>query len=701
MKRLFGGLSIALLLAVSLAVWAGDPEHDTSAQESRQTVLPLSAVVLYSSGVGYFQRDGSVDGRGHLELRFKVDNINDLLKSMVVQDFGGGRVATVTYDSRDPVTKTLKSFAVDLTTHPSLGEFLGQIRGESIEVATPNPVRGVILGVEKKREQMGDKEIVEVEYLNLLAQDGLRSLPLNQLQRIQLTNERLDAELRQALTVLASSHDTQKKTVALEFDGEGRRRVRIGYIIETPVWKTSYRLVLAEKERPFLQGWAIVENTTDEDWQNVHLSLVSGRPISFTMDMYEPLYVQRPAVVPELYASLKPQTYGEAMEASESKSAAALSSMSGAFTSERMVAKSLRGSSNEGASLGVGAGAVLGTPAQQLAELRLQQGVISVAQATELGEVFQYTINTPVSLARQKSALLPIVNEEIGGTKLSIYNERVHAKHPLNGFRLKNSTPLHLMQGPITVFDGGTYAGDARIEDLPPGQERLISYAIDLKMEVEPLAKPGQQQLVSVSIRKGTLFTTHKAIEEKIYNVENRDQKKKEVLIEHPFRADWQLVEPSKPAERSREVYRFAVTVDAGQHAQLRVREEKPLQQAVQLMDSGSDLIASYVQAEEVGPQVKEALQKVVALRDRLNQTTAQRSRLEQRINEITQEQARIRENMARLAQNSELYNRYVSKLDQQETEVEKLRQEIEVLKTTEDAQRRELNDYLLGLDIS
>ena len=134
---------------------------------------------------------------------------------------------------------------------------------------------------------------------------------------------------------------------------------------------------------------------------------------------------------------------------------------------------------------------------------------------------------------------------------------------------------------------------------------------------------------------------------------------------------------------------------------QLRVREEKPLQQAVQLMDSGSDLIASYVQAEEVGPQVKEALQKVVALRDRLNQTTAQRSRLEQRINEITQEQARIRENMARLAQNSELYNRYVSKLDQQETEVEKLRQEIEVLKTTEDAQRRELNDYLLGLDIS
>jgi chromosome segregation ATPase len=297
--------------------------------------------------------------------------------------------------------------------------------------------------------------------------------------------------------------------------------------------------------------------------------------------------------------------------------------------------------------------------------------------------------------------LLPIVNEEVEGTKLSVYNERVHAKYPLNGFRLKNSTALHLMQGPITVFDGGAYAGDARIEDLPPGQERLISYAIDLKAEVEPLAKPGQQPLVAVSIRKGTLLATRKAIEEKIYNVKNRDQKKKEVLIEHPFRADWQLAESGEPAERTREVYRFAVMVDAGQHAQLRVREEKSLQQTILLTDAGPDLIASYVQAEEVSPKVKEALQKVVALRDRLDQTTTQRNRLEQRINEITQEQGRIRENMARLAQNSELYNRYVSKLDQQETDVEKLRQEIETLKATEDTQRKELNDYLLGLDIS
>ena len=280
-----------------------------------QATLPLTKIVLYASGVGYFQRDGQINGHGQVALRFKVDTVNDLLKSMTVQDFDGGQVSTVTYDSRDPITRTLKSFAIDLTDNAGLGNLLWQMRGERVEVATPNLVQGVIMGVETKKERVGDKDVIEVEYLNLLTDNGLRSIPLPQVQQLRVTNEQLNAELRQALAVLATSHDTQKKTVTLDFSGQGSRRVRVGYIMETPVWKTSYRLVLSDTEAPFLQGWALVENTTDEDWQDVRLSLISGRPISFTMDMYEPLYAQRPVVVPEVYAALRPQTYGQAMEA--------------------------------------------------------------------------------------------------------------------------------------------------------------------------------------------------------------------------------------------------------------------------------------------------------------------------------------------------------------------------------------------------
>jgi hypothetical protein len=270
----------------------------------------------------------------------------------------------------------------------------------------------------------------------------------------------------------------------------------------------------------------------------------------------------------------------------------------------------------------------------------------------------------------------------------------------MNGFRLKNATALDLMQGPITIFDGGIYAGDAQIADLPAGQERLLSYALDLKTEVEPQGAPGQEMIAAASLKKGVLVVTRKAIQERTYNVANREAKPKLVLVEHPYRSDWKLVEPATAKERSRDVYRFEVPVAASGKAQLKVREERQLQQTVRLLDSGSESIAFYLQAKEVSPKVKEALQKVVGMRDRIGQISGQRSQLEKRVEEIGKEQGRIRDNMGRVAQTSDLYARYLKRLDEQETEIERLRKEIDALRTTEERQKRELNDYLVALDI-
>lgn len=719
MKRILNCL-FALALSFSHAhpaLAATAAEAKASDTPARISTLPLSEVILYSSGIGYFERNGEVEGHAKVDLRFKVDDINDLLKSMVVQDLDGGHVSTVTYGSRDPINKTLKSFGIDLTDNPTLGQLLDQIRGEAVEVMRPGPLAGTILGVEKKIQPAGENKTVEVEFLNLLTTDGLQSVPLSQVQRIKLNNDRLNGELRQALEALATSHDTQKKTVSVDFDGSGKRKVAVSYIAQTPVWKTSYRLVLDDKDQPFLQGWAIVENTTDEDWNNVRLSLVSGRPISFTMDLYQPLYTTRPLVEPELYLSLRPQVYGDAIEgkalAQGADKAGADRRDNNAFfagQSERARAAGLggagvpqapRASANLAAkSLRAEDGALMEKREMLGRRLSLERGVSSSTQTAEAGELFQYSITAPVTLARQQSAMLPIINQKVHGEKISIYNPGSHDKHPLNGLRFKNTSSLHLMQGPITVFDGGTYAGDARIEDLAAGQDRLLSYALDLKTEIEPLVTTSASDLVSVKIQKGVLIAGRKAREEKTYTIKNRDQKKKRVLIEHPFRADWQLIEPKEPDERSREVYRFAVNVDGEKSSKLVVREEKQFTETVQLMNSGSDLIVLYLRAPKISSKVKEALQKVAALRERASQTVGERSRREQRIKEITDEQVRIRENMTRLSQQSDLYNRYVKKLDQQETDLEKLRQEIESLKSTEKDNQRELDDYLRNLNV-
>ncbi len=695
----------------------GTPGTEVSAS------LPLTDVVLYSSGVGFFEREGQVEGDARIDLNFKTENINDLLKSMVVQDLDGGQVRAVTYGSRDPLAKTLKSFGLDLTANPSLGDLLNQARGEPIEVFWPNLVTGTIIGVEDRIKPAGDNKTVKVAYLNLLTAEGLQSIPLEQTQRIQLLNPRLNQELRQALESLANGHDTQKKSVSLAFHGNGKRRVSVAYIAQTPVWKTSYRLVLDEKQPAFVQGWAVVENTSDEDWQNVHLSLISGRPISFVMDMYQPLYTSRPFVEPELYASLRPQVYGDRIAGAEERErAVALNlptpAMQPAAPGAR--ANSFGGGFGGGGGmaaggpirkeamfaargLGVQAGAAASSDmlSEKLSREIQNSGVVSAAQGLQTGELFQYAIKAPVTLARQKSAMLPILNDKIEGQKVSIYNERVLAKNPLNGFRLKNTTDLHLMQGPITVFENGTYAGDARIEDMAPKQDRLISYAIDLETEVEPDNGEGKQELVSVKIKKGTLVALRKFTQEKIYRVKNRGKKAKTVLIEHPYQSDWKLIEPAEPKERSRDVYRFAVDVGSGKSDKLRILQEQQTSEAIELTGGLTpDQITYYLRAQKISQRIKSALEKVASMHDKINQTAGERTRHEQRIGEITQEQARIRENMARLNASSTLYARYVQELDQQETELQQLRQQIASLKSEATKQQRELNQFLMSLDI-
>src|SRR5262245_28376969 len=308
------GLGIAGGLGGDKILGAGAPS-DVKQDVKPAVSLPVTRVVLFNSGVGYFSRSGEVADDARVDLAFPEADVNDLLKSMVLEDFNGGRIAAVSYDSREPITRTLASFAVNLNGNPTFAGIVSQMRGERVEVTIspgaanqPGKLSGVIVGVEKQKEAKGNTPI-DVELLNLWCAEGLRSVRLADVQSLKFANPVVESEFRRALDVLALSHDSQKKAVSLHFAGEGKRKVQVGYVIEAPIWKTSYRLVLGEKERPYLQGWALVENPTDEDWSGVRMALISGRPISFKMDLYNPLYVARPVVEPELFASLRPVTY--------------------------------------------------------------------------------------------------------------------------------------------------------------------------------------------------------------------------------------------------------------------------------------------------------------------------------------------------------------------------------------------------------
>ncbi len=762
--------------------------------------LPVKQVVLFSSGVGYFQREAEIDGNQRVDLSFPVTDINDLLKSLVLQDLGGGQVSAVSYDSRDPVEKTLRSFAIDLTSNPTFGQLLNQARGEKIEVVMqptttqPFTLAGQVVGLERQRQIVppspgGNGGMVETEMLNILTAEGLRTLPLLQVQRVRFLNPVLDGELKRALEVLALSHDTQKKTVSLHFTGDGKRPVRVGYVVENPIWKTSYRLVLKDKDKPFLQGWAVVENPTDEDWTQVRMALVSGRPISFQMDLYQPLYVPRPVIEPELFASLRPQAYGGAMSPDGRRTLTGsgdgtlgiwtkltpgerpvtlkTTPMSGAagvirpgdrvdivagngvvlqnievLARDHSVQNTATGRPSiddrttlrlsqqqiELLNRGTGVGSVrlvprrvadgekeeerLGQTSADLdglairnasREMNLARGIVSAATATEMGDYFQYEIAQPVTLARQKSAMIPIVNQSVEATKVSIYNESVHAKYALHGLKFKNTSKLHLMQGPITVFEGNSYAGDARVMDLQPGEERLLSYAIDLGMEVEPVAKPlgdNADQITTVKIVKGLIHATHKYRETKTYNVKNRSDHERTVLIEHPFRADWKLMTPEKAAERSRDVYRFQLAVGPGKTASQEVVEETTGVTQIALGNRDDPTIRFYLSHTAPSAKVKAALEKVLELRLKQDGTTRELGQVENRLREIGEDQSRLRANLKEMPPTAAAYKRYLEKFDVQETEIEKLQEQAKQQRKQAEQERKEFEAFLAGLDV-
>jgi hypothetical protein len=653
--------------------------------------VPVTKVMLFSSGVGYFEHAGTVRGNSSTELRFKTSQINDILKSIMLQDQDGGRIGTITYPSQDPLSKTLKSFQVDITQNPTLADLLNQLRGARVSVQTGGEaLAGTVMGVELRARPAATGQPMSTPVLNLLSGATIRSVELQSISNLSLDDPQLQEELTKALAALAQARDQDKKPVNIAFSGAGDRRVRIGYVVETPIWKTSYRLMLEPKSNVArIQGWAIVENQTESDWNNVSLSLVSGRPISFTMDLYQPLYAKRPNVVPELFASLRPQVYAGGITA-RADTVQMRGAVSG--TAERRI-----GYGPDGRPLGNQLNEVVVTAADATSALQksfyADNSVQAMTNSLKLGELFQYTVGN-VTLARQKSAMIPIITDTVCIERVSIYNARVLSTNPLNGVWFKNTTGKHLLQGPLTVLEKDAYAGDAQVDNVPPDQSRLVSYGIDLDVTMNQ--KGGQtESIVGAKIVKGTLVLNRKLVQTVTYIADNKSSQSKELVIEHPVQPEWKLVDTPKPFETTPSVYRFKGTAPANKVTTLVVKQEWVREETVELPGGDLSELLIYSRSAEMPKAVRDALVKAIKMREAISDLDRQIAARVQQVGEITAEQNRIRENMRILPQNGQYYDRLLAKLNEQESTIEKLQAERKELTSRRDAARKELDDYL------
>ena len=390
----------------------------------------------------------------------------------------------------------MQSFAVNLTGNPGFGQLLGQARGEKVEVtlqqgnaAQPGTVTGSVIGVEKQKQHAGKDGTVEVEMLNLWCAEGMRSVKLADVQRVRFLNPVLEGEFKRALETLALSHDTQKKAVSLTFNGEGKREVRVSYVVENPIWKTSYRLVLSTKKdgKPMLQGWAIVDNSQRGGLEG-RAHGAGHRPAHLLPDGPLPAAVRPPPrrrarVVRLPPAAHLPRRDGETDCARRRRQEAGpVQRIGGGLQMPAPAKAPPRGAARD-------RDAPMASRSGSRAGHGPEQGRGVVGDGGRAGRLLPVRDRPPGHAAAAEKRHAAHRPEGRRGRRVSIYNEATQAKHPLLGLKFKNTTGMHLMQGPITVFEGSSYAGDARVLDIQPKDERLISYAIDLGTEVEPVAK--------------------------------------------------------------------------------------------------------------------------------------------------------------------------------------------------------------------
>jgi hypothetical protein len=714
-------------LAASLAPIARGQENKTADTAAAKAVsgtdtLPVRKITLYRSGVGYFERAGEVADNAEIQLRFGTDQINDILKSMILLDRDGGRVESVQYGSKEPLAKRLASFGINIANNPSVPDLLNQLRGATVKVSVAGAdIVGTILGVEMRKQPGGkDQQPIDVPVLNLVTAAGVKSIAVADINTFEIQDKELAAELNKALSALAEYRADRTKTVDLRFNGAGKRRVAVGYVHEMPVWKTSYRLILPEldsegktKGQLTVQGWAVVENTTDQDWKDVQLSLVSGRPVSFQMDLYEPLFSARPWVAVPTIPGVAPRIFGLGIDAEQMAAGEKMGLSDDAMMSNRMRAESLQKSVNKpaappapmSAGMGRSRGAA-GVPADFnrdgaiTTEDLASYAPRAAAQAATIGEVFQFQVEAPVSIERQRSAMIPIMTAAVSGRRVSIFNAADGSQFPMRGVEITNDSNLALLPGPISVLDGAAYAGDAQIGQIPKNDKRMLAYALDLEMAV--ITKPeSHSKMTKITIVDGSMHQSFKDRLLTTYELANKDTAHGRTLIlEHPKSPGYELVETEKPTELTPDLFRFTIPVEAGKAKKFSVTQERTRYEDVGVTSFDMNTLLVYKKDGKVSDEVLAAFRKAADKQAAIAGTERSIAQLTANIDEISKDQTRIRQNMNSIDRASQLYTTFMTKLTAQEATLEDIHDRQTKLQKQLSDQRNDLNEYLRTLSV-
>ncbi|OYY45806.1 MAG: hypothetical protein B7Y08_03135 [Rhodospirillales bacterium 24-66-33] len=627
--------------------------------------LALKRVMLSSGGLGYFEYEASVDGDATLKLTVSLGQVDDVLKSLVVYD-DKGSVGGLSLPGREPLAQAFKDLPFDQNSLGSPAELLQTLKGAQVTVGGSRSISGRIVSVEEDSVALPDnKGMVKRTRVTLYTDRGLQQFILEDAENLQFADAALRDKVGQALVAIQGNRAKDARTIDLSIRGQGKRTVRVAYIVEVPVWKASYRLTLGADPaaaRSGLQGWAVVENLSGQDWKDVELTLVSGRPVAFHQALYNAYYVTRPEVPVEIAGRLMPGIDRGGVTADQQRAKSSLPMPAPAPYRARQERS-------------VGAPAMAPPPPPPAGLAAAAEQIEASDAATQV--IFKFP--RAVSVENGRTLSIPIVDRQVPAARLALYQADTAARNPLAAIRLTNDGESGLPPGIITLYErdkGGnvSYVGDARLSGFPVGETRLLAYALDEKIIIErDVAQI--DRVASGTIANGALRLSRVVRQTTTYRVRGPAREPRELVVVQRRLPGWTLTKPeTKDVELSEGNYRIPFQLPGGDQTQtFEVVQEQTQQQEIRLVESAAEQIRVYAEAREFDPKTREALTRVLQLQQAATEAQRKVAQVDAERQAIVQEQGRLRDNLARVPANSDLQRRYLATLDKQETDLEAL----------------------------
>jgi len=642
----------------------------------------LKRVMLSSGGLGYFEYEAAVDGDATLKLTVSLDQVDDVLKSLVVYDDKGG-VGGLSLPGKEPLRQTFKDMPFDQAALASPASLLGALKGAQISVGGPRAISGRIVSVGEEVQVLNEgKTQTKRTRVALLTDSGIQQFILEDAENLQFADPGLRDKIGQALLAIQANRAKDARTLELSSRGQGKRTVRVAYIVTAPVWKASYRLTLpadANAPKAALQGWATIENLSGQDWKNVELTLVSGRPIAFHQALYEAYYVTRPEVPVEVAGRLNPYIDRGGVAATDvARRAAPPPAAPAPATKSR--------------------------DAQFEAAPIAQAGGAEQIQATDAATQVTFKFPNAVTVANGRTLSIPVIDRQVPAQRLALFQSDTNVRNPMAAVRLSNDGDTGLPPGILTIYERDktgmvAYVGDARLSAFPIGDKRLLAYALDEKITIE---REGAQtdQLATGTIAGGVLRYSRVIRQTSTYRVHGPAKEPRLLIVMQRRLPGWTLTKPdAKGIELSEGYYRIPFQLPGGEVTQVaEVMQEQTQHQELRLFDAAGDQIRVFAQATEFDAKTREALTRILQLQQTVSEAERRLAQIDLDRQRIVQEQARLRDNLARVPANSDLQRRYLATLDKQETELEALtRQRADADKAVEQA-RDALRSYVAQL---